>query len=85
VAKTLAEFVHEKLDAGTLPRDEPVKLWAGRGTGKPCTACEKAILPSQTEYEIEYYDGSPEIRLHVECHGLWETERPRYHHSSRSA
>jgi hypothetical protein len=74
VAKTLAEMVHDKLDAGTLPREDVVKLWAGMGSGKACTACEQPILSEQPEYEIEFDDGRVVIRLHAECHTVWEAE-----------
>ena len=78
MSNALTEKVRDKLDAGVLPHDDPLKLWAGGiGSGKPCTACEKPILPSQTEYEIEYYDDRPAIRLHVGCHTVWEAERKR--------
>lgn len=75
--KSLAEMVRDKLDVGTLPVDDPVKMWSGRGTGLPCTACEQAILRVQIEYEPQYDDGRPLIRLHIGCHGLWEAERQR--------
>lgn len=75
MAKTLAEMVHDKLDAGTLPHEDAVKLWAGMGSGKACTACEQPIGPEQAEYEIEFDNGPLAIRLHAECHATWEAER----------
>jgi hypothetical protein len=77
VPSTLAEIVRRKLHAGTLPHEQPLKLWANVGSGKPCTACDAPIVPSQTEYEAQYYDGRPPIFLHVACHQLWEVERNR--------
>ena len=77
MSKTLADLVREKLHAGTLPLDDPLKVWAGIGSGNPCSACERPILQSQTEYDVQYYDGRPPVRLHVGCHGLWEGERRR--------
>jgi len=76
VPKSLADLVRDKLDAGTLPHDSPVKLWAGHGRGQLCTVCEQPILTSQVEYEPQY-DGHPPVRLHVGCHSLWEAERRR--------
>src|SRR5262249_31104811 len=55
----------------------PLKLWAGAGSGKPCFACETPILQSQTEYELLYYDKRDPLLLHIECHGVWKTERFR--------
>ena len=77
--KTVTEMAREKLRAGMLPRGEPLKLWAGIGSGKPCAVCEQPILPSHTEYEPQYYDDRPTIFLHVGCHGVWEVERQRLH------
>lgn len=73
----LAEVVRKKLHEGTLPSKPPLKLWPGVGRGRLCTACEKPILPSQTQYEAQYYDGQPPMFLHVRCHQLWEGERHR--------
>jgi len=67
-----------------LPCDRPVKLWAGPGSGKPCTVCERPILsaqaeyePTQAEYELQYDDGRPVVRFHAECYGLWQAELRR--------
>jgi hypothetical protein len=78
-AKTLAEMVYDKLDAGTLPLDAPVKLWAGQGSGQPCMICEQPILASEPEYETEYDDddGRRAMRFHAGCHAVWEEERKR--------
>lgn len=75
MSKSLADMVREKIGARLLPVADPVKLWAGLGSGRRCTACEQPILPAQTEYEPEYSDRHEPIRLHVGCHGLWEAER----------
>ena len=68
--RTHSDIVRYKLNAGVLPRDDALKVWPRTGSGKACTACEKPVLPSQTEYEIEYYDGRPAIPLHVRCHAV---------------
>ena len=76
--RSVAEIIRDKLNAGVLPHDDGMKLWAcGIGSGKACTACEQPILPSQAEYEIAYYDERPAIRFHVLCHSAWEAERKR--------
>jgi hypothetical protein len=76
VVKSVADIIREKLDAGMLPVNSPVKLWAGEGTGRICAACDEPILKSQVEYEPQYNDGAV-IRFHAGCHGLWEAERCR--------
>jgi len=77
VPNTLAEAVRQKIHDGSLPVDDPLKVWAGIGSGNPCASCEEPILRVQTEYEVMYYDERPSIRLHVACYGLWEAERHR--------
>jgi len=76
VPDTLARIIRSKLEDGTLPCEEPNRLRAGIGSGEPCTACERPIPPSQTEYEPQYNNRAT-IRLHLGCHGLWEAERRR--------
>ena len=75
--KTLEEMVHDKLRAGTLPREDPVKLWVGVGSGALCAVCEHRILPSEPEYEPEFRDAQPATLFHAECHDLWDFERRR--------
>ena len=79
MSKSLADRVRQKLAAGTLPRETPVMLWAGWGTGGVCAACEEPIRAFQAEYELEYKE-SPSFRLHAGCHGFWDVEhrRPRW-------
>ena len=43
--KSMADMVRDKLDAGVLPYDTPVKLWTGFGSGEPCAVCEQSIMP----------------------------------------
>jgi len=71
----LAQMVHAKLVLGVLPGENPVKLWAGMGSGQPCTACERPIMESEPEYEPQYDGARAAIRLHVECHRIWEVAR----------
>jgi hypothetical protein len=70
---SLAEVVRQKIGAGVLPSGEPVNVWTGNGRGKPCSACERRILPSQPEYEVASGAGFT-VRFHVGCLGLWEAE-----------
>ena len=74
MAQRLAAMVQNKLDAGTLPREDAVKLWAGMGSGNACIVCDQPIDSTQAEYELEY-DERPAIRLHAECHAAWEAAR----------
>ena len=73
--KSLAALVREKVDAGVLPLDTPMKIWICLGNGRLCAVCGRAIL--FTEYEPQYNDSRAAIRFHAGCHGLWEAERRR--------
>jgi hypothetical protein len=74
---SVADMTRRKLDAGTLPLDAPVKLWARFGRGDLCSACEQPIHPSEPEYEPEYQGGRPVVRFHAACHATWNDERER--------
>jgi hypothetical protein len=73
---TLADTIRSKLDAGLLPRDDHIKLWAGYGSGRSCVACEQTILPAQVEHELEFEDERL-LQMHVGCAGLYAAERRR--------
>jgi len=75
--KLSAEVVREKLEAGTLPHDDPDRLWPRNGSGKACSACGHPILPAQTEFEPEWDDNRPIVVFHIGCLGLWQAERRR--------
>jgi hypothetical protein len=66
--------IRERLDQGALPRKPPAKMYAGRGTGRVCGACDQPIAADDIEYEWEADNGRV-IRLHRECAGLVEEER----------
>jgi hypothetical protein len=73
---TLADTIRSKLDAGVLPREDHIKLWAGFGSGWPCVGCGRTILPAQVEHELEFADGRM-MKMHIACAGLYEAERRR--------
>jgi hypothetical protein len=75
--KFSAEVIRDKLYAGALPHDDPVRLRPGIGSGEACSACGQPILPAQTEVEPQWDDGRPIIVLHMGCLGLWQAERRR--------
>jgi hypothetical protein len=59
-----------KLWEGTVPADEPVQTWGGRGSRLDCDGCDVPILPSESELESDMPDGRT-LRFHVACDGLW--------------
>src|SRR5262249_867388 len=84
VPNSLAELIRNKIEAGTLPRDTPVRLRAGKGTGSPCAACGEPIPSSGPQYEPEYHDARPALRFHGSCYSTWDVER-NYKRGDRKA
>ena len=64
------ERVAEGVARGLLPRQPPVKSWAGRGTGQVCDGCGAAITPADVEYELDFEQRAP-VRLHAACLEVW--------------
>jgi hypothetical protein len=66
----------ERIERGALPRQVPKMVWAGRGSGQPCSLCDQTIGHSETEYELAASGGASAheriVRLHLQCHALWQ-------------
>jgi hypothetical protein len=64
------------------PEGASRRLWAGRGSGAPCTVCGEPVEPHEIEYELELVPDAdpagsepprPEThRVHVRCLAAWE-------------
>ncbi|MGH8149304.1 MAG: hypothetical protein ACRETB_04915 [Steroidobacteraceae bacterium] len=70
----------ERLRQGRLPRVKAVRTWGGLGTGLPCALCDAAILSSEPEFELEFgrAPSEPTVRLHRECHSVWNEAREAF-------
>ena len=55
---------------------QPVRIWAGNGTGATCSFCGYSIQAHEIEYEIELSLPSTEgiLRFHFRCHRRWEAQ-----------
>ena len=73
----ISTVIREKILAGTLPKDAPVKVFAGYGTGATCDACDLSTTKVDIEYEVDMADGRT-FRFHQPCLALWHHERARY-------
>ena len=63
-----------------LPAEAPKSIWAGRGSGEPCSLCGKAIDRTEVEYEFEAPGDDRTrgpFRFHLRCHALWQLEVAR--------
>ena len=67
----------EQADRQTLPYQEPLRTWAGRGTGVPCNLCRAPIKAQDIEYEVELLapaGSSHGLHFHFNCYRLWESQ-----------
>jgi hypothetical protein len=70
----LQNVIGRKLDSGTLPTRNPIKLEVRRGTGAMCDACGRRIRAVDIEHEFSYHEGHP-LRLHFDCAAEWMAVR----------
>jgi hypothetical protein len=66
----LRERVRRLLRSGELPPASS-RLWAGKGSGRPCSICGEHIHPSAVEFET---DGQVPLVVHQACHAIWLSE-----------
>ena len=73
----LVEMIRAKIEVGAIPRTtNVVNTWYGRGSGRPCIACEQRIAVLEVEVEADLEDGSV-LCFHGLCYRTWDTERDR--------
>ena len=63
----------EKVDLPVMRQREPLRTWAGHGTGAICKACGAPIQAHEIEYEVEMPAGSaaPTLNFHLMCYRNW--------------
>jgi hypothetical protein len=75
----IRSVIRTKLTSGELPTETPEKCWVGKGTSRPCMACDLAINPDTLEYEVDLPTPAPHsvttLRLHQACLTVWHEER----------
>ena len=66
--------IRARVATGTLPPPPRTngKVWAGRGSGRPCAGCDKPIPASGVECEIELGDRT--LRFHRACLVAWQDD-----------
>jgi hypothetical protein len=72
----IAARVRNKIAAGALPSEPPMKLWAGPGTDLRCAACDLSITAADIEDETEH-SGRRVLRFHQACFTAWDAQRVR--------
>jgi hypothetical protein len=67
--------IREKIATRSLPCEPCKAVWGGAGSGAPCAACDRPILPAEIEFECE--QPGDLLRFHQACYVLWEEECQR--------
>jgi hypothetical protein len=74
----LRQIVRQRIDAGELPRTPgPDRLWAGKGGGGLCSACDQPLKPCDNEYEVVMDEELPtacSLVFHRRCLDIWIAE-----------
>lgn len=62
----------QKIETGALPKAAVESVFAGKGSGLPCSLCERPIAAS--DYEFEYANGGGKApRFHFRCQEIWRS------------
>ena len=63
----------EEADLPLVRKREPLRTWAGHGTGAICNACGAPVQAHEIEYEVEMPAGStaPTLNFHLMCYRNW--------------
>ena len=67
------------LRTGSETQQEPLRTWAGHGTGVRCNGCGEPIQAHEIEYEVEMPAGSEAATLnfHLACYRNWTGHNSR--------
>ena len=68
------ECLQQTTPSPAPPYQDPVRAWAGRGSGAACRVCGAAIGADQIEYEVELEPAAAErlvLCMHLECYQWW--------------
>jgi hypothetical protein len=86
IVELLRTRARERIDAGQLPTQLPVRSFAGPGSSKLCCLCDSAIVAPDIEFELDFDKpgalGRMTIRLHARCYDSWDAERVGTHCTS---
>ena len=68
----LKRIAVQRIEQRSLPSHVPKTIWAGQGSGEPCSLCDRRIDKTETEYELAVPHAGAEVlvRFHLRCHAL---------------
>lgn len=65
--------IRAKLAERRLPLKSSIGAWAGFGSGGLCDACDRPILATEVEHELDF-EGEGGVRtfyFHADCEAIW--------------
>ncbi len=70
----LRKLATDRISHKLLPDRVPEHLWAGQGSGEPCSLCDQPVQPQEIEYELDNQSDGDErtYRFHLRCHAMWQ-------------
>jgi hypothetical protein len=73
----LRDTARERIEQARLPKTKPSRMWGGHGSGQTCSLCDRPILASEPEMELEYEGdaSSSVVRFHLQCQSVWDEVR----------
>jgi hypothetical protein len=72
--------------------DGAIRVWAGRGTGRPCAHCGEAISATGVQYDLEITEALAAVTdalrgrtlsFHLNCYDQWREGLEEQAHSGR--
>jgi hypothetical protein len=68
------------MKAQAIPRDKPLEILGGHGSGETCPVCSQSIDPADMELELAFAPlesgQTPlEVHLHLPCFEAWDLVR----------
>ena len=70
--EALRVHVQGLMSAGSLPCEDCVVTWYGRGRGRRCAVCDQRILGTDNEIECDV-PGGDTVYLHRACYEVWQS------------
>ena len=73
----LRRRARERMEAGTLPSNRPLRRIRDMGTGEHCDLCDLPIQRIEVEELVEIREGQVlrVVRFHLRCASVWTIER----------
>jgi hypothetical protein len=66
--------IRAKIAARRLPLKNSIGAWAGFGSGGLCDACDRPILGTEVEHELDFEGAGGGVRafyFHANCEAIW--------------